>query len=62
MVTSKKQTCWFIQPGKMREVCNLVEFKNGGEMLLLKDSGDARTSDNKSLIKKNLTGKELGNF
>lgn len=52
MVTSKKQTCWFIQPNKMREVCNLIDFKNGGEMLLLKDSGDARTSDNKSLIKK----------
>lgn len=45
-------------------MCNLVEFKNGGERNVAAEGlGDARTSDNKFLIKKkNLTGKELEDF
>lgn len=64
MITSKKQMCWFIQPGKMREMCNLVEFKNGGERNVAAEGlSDARTGDNTLLIKKKKkAGKELGGF
>lgn len=45
-------------------MCNLVEFKNGGKRNVATEGlHDARTSDNKLLIKKNsLTGKELEDF
>lgn len=48
--------CWFIQSCKVREMCNLVEFKNGGERNVTAEGlDDARTSDNKLLIKKTPT-------